>query len=84
MPVLRGRALCKVKVSDRNSFLGQIFNWNDGDKICHNFKDGSQFIMKMFIYFTMVNPENKAHEDSERKNTNNQGHLEQSEEDMNN
>lgn len=40
--------------------------------------------MKMFMYFTMVDPENKAHEDSERKNTNNQGCLEQCEEDMNN
>lgn len=55
--------MCKVKGSDDNSFTGMIFNWNDGDKIYHNFKDGDQLILKIFIYFTMVGPGNKTCED---------------------
>lgn len=65
----REKAICMVKVSDGNSFIGEIFNWNDGDKICHNVKDGGKLIMKMFIYFTMVSPGNKAHEDSVKEKT---------------
>lgn len=73
-------AMCKVKVSDGNSFIGDIFNWNDGDKICHNFKDEGWLIKKMFIYFTMVGPGNKGHEKcvKEKKTANSQGCLEQS------
>lgn len=39
--------MCKVKGSDSISFIGEILNWNDGEKICNSFKDGGQFIMEI-------------------------------------
>lgn len=56
----REKAMCNVKGGDGNSFMGEIFNWNDRDKIHYNFKDGGQSFMKRFIYFTMVGPGNKV------------------------
>lgn len=50
----REEAMCKVKGSDGNSFLGEIFNCNGGDKICHNFKDRGQFIMKIMNLFSLL------------------------------
>lgn len=45
----REKAICNVKGGDGNSFMGEIFNWNDEDKICYDLKGGGQSFMKRFI-----------------------------------
>lgn len=45
----REKAMRNVKGGDGNSFMGEIFNWNDEDKICYDLKGGGQSFMKRFI-----------------------------------